>query len=113
VKRTFIRTGLVLAMIVAFAMSIGCATQMPDSAKAKKPKWWYPHQVGTQFVMQYAKMPAPKGVLIVDARPGKAKYLKGFIPSAVNIPYKQWAKHAAKLPKDKSTLLIFYCQGPT
>jgi rhodanese-related sulfurtransferase len=51
--------------------------------------------------------------MIIDSRPYKAKYAKGHIPTAVSIPDSQFAKLTDLLPEDKSTLLIFYCQGPT
>jgi len=55
----------------------------------------------------------PQDVMIIDARPKRAKYDKGHIPMAVNIPDTQFDKMTAKLPADKNALLIFYCGGPT
>jgi rhodanese-related sulfurtransferase len=54
-----------------------------------------------------------EGVMLIDARPKRAKYDKGHIPMAVSIPDSQFAKMTDKLPKDKTALLIFYCGGPT
>ena len=51
--------------------------------------------------------------IFVDSRPKKAKYDKGHIPSAISIPDSQFDILKGKLPADKSTLLIFYCQGYT
>ena len=51
--------------------------------------------------------------VLVDARPKKAKYDKGHIPSAISIPDSQFEKLQGKLPADKNTLLIFYCEGYT
>ena len=52
-----------------------------------------------------------KGV-IIDSRPYQKQYLKGHIPGALNLPSSQFDKKAAKvLPKDKATLLVFYCGG--
>ena len=67
--------------------------------------------VDLDFVKQYAVIPKRTDVMIVDARPKARKYDKGHIPGAVSIPLRQLDKHAGMLPKDKSTLLIFYCGG--
>ena len=56
---------------------------------------------------------ATNEVILVDARPKKAKYDKGHIPSAISIPDSQFEKLQGKLPADKNTLLIFYCEGYT
>ena len=55
---------------------------------------------------------AVDGVMIIDSRPYKPKYVNGHIPTAVNIPFSQFDKMVDKLPEDKTTLLIFYCGGP-
>ena len=50
---------------------------------------------------------------LVDSRPAARKYDIGHIPTAINIPDSQFDKLApALLPKDKSQLVIFYCDGP-
>jgi rhodanese-related sulfurtransferase len=69
--------------------------------------------VDADFVKPYATVPQPEGVMIIDSRPAKPKYVNGHIPSAVNIPDSQFDKMKAQLPEDKNTLLIFYCEGPT
>jgi hypothetical protein len=76
-------------------------------------EWKFKDIVDVKFVKQYIKIPAPKGVMIVDSRPTKAKYDNGHIPNAVSIPDSQFDKLKHQLPGDKNTLLIFYCQGPT
>jgi len=65
--------------------------------------------------VSYLKSLMDKGakMVLVDARPKRAKYDKGHIPGAISIPAKKFAKYAHLLPKDKDTLLIFYCQGFT
>ena len=50
-------------------------------------------------------------VMIIDARPKRAKYDQGHIPMAISIPDSQFDKAADQLPKDKNALLIFYCGG--
>jgi len=112
------KAGLGLAAVLALALvlGLGCAADQKAGApspSAKTPSWWFHDIVDAAFVQQYAKVPQPKGVMIIDARPKRAKYDKGFIPTAVSIPYSKFDKMVDKLPKDKSTLLIFYCQGPT
>ena len=51
--------------------------------------------------------------VLVDARPKKAKYDKGHIPSAISIPDSEFDKLQGKLPADKNVLVIFYCEGYT
>jgi rhodanese-related sulfurtransferase len=51
--------------------------------------------------------------MLIDSRP-LPRFQQGSIPGAVNIPYPSWDKVAAKLlPADKSTQLVFFCQGVT
>jgi len=57
-------------------------------------------------------LPKPEDVLIVDSRPTARKYDPGHIPTALNIPDSQFDKLVDLLPKDKGSLLIFYCDGP-
>lgn len=54
-------------------------------------------------VMYYINQP---NVLIIDLR-DKDDYIRGHIPSAVNIPYKNLENEKDNLNKDM--LLIFYC----
>ena len=51
--------------------------------------------------------------MIIDSRPKRAKYDKGYIVTAISIPDTQFDKMVDQLPQKKDTLLIFYCQGPT
>lgn len=92
--------------IVFFALS-GCATQSAAPAK----KGWYPNIVDYEFVKQNATIPVKDGVQVIDARPKARKYDSGHIPGALSIPDSQFNKMTAQLPKDKSTMLIFYCGG--
>ncbi len=50
--------------------------------------------------------------LLVDVRPAR-RFGDGHIPTAISIFAKELEKHLDQLPKDKSTLLVFYCGGPT
>jgi rhodanese-like protein len=103
--RKTMRIPFLLALVTAFSLSFTSAATAQD--------WKFHSIVDVDFVKHYVKIPAPKGVMIVDSRPTKLRYDKGYIPNAVNIPDSQFDKFKQLLPKDKSTLLIFYCQGPT
>jgi hypothetical protein len=60
-----------------------------------------------------AKGPETGGYTLVDARP-PGPYLQGHIPTAKLLPYGAFEKkHAQVLPKDKGSLLVFYCGGFT
>lgn len=106
----FLTIGLVLAL------AMGCATTKPaeDTAKAAPRADWKFHDiVDVDFVMPHISVPMAEGVMIIDARPKRAKYDKGHIPGAVSIPDSQFDKMTAELPASKDALLIFYCGGPT
>jgi LysM repeat protein len=75
--------------------------------------WVFHDIVDAAFVQQYAKLPQPKNVMIIDSRPKKPTYDNGYIPTAISIPDSQFDKMSDKLPQDKDSLLIFYCGGPT
>jgi len=60
-----------------------------------------------------AKQYEANQMIIVDSRPKRAKFDKGHIPSAISIPDKQFDELKGKLPADKATLVVFYCQGFT
>ena len=105
-KSLWLSTLLVLALALVF----GCSATQKAPAGAD---WQFHTIVNTKFVKQYATVPQPEGVMIIDSRPNKPKYVNGHIPTAVNIPDSQFDKLKGELPKDKNTLLIFYCGGPT
>ena len=111
-------TTLAVSLMLLVAVGFGCTTTQSATketpAKAEGAADWKFHTiVDVKFVQQYAKMPAPENVLIVDSRPKRAKFDKGYIPTAVSIPDSQFDKMTDQLPADKDALLIFYCQGPT
>jgi 3-mercaptopyruvate sulfurtransferase SseA len=109
IKRGF---GCALLLAIMLVMGFGCAS----SQKAVKPAeadWQFHSIVDVAFVQPYAVVPQPEGVMIIDSRPYKPKYVNGHIPTAVSIPDSQFDKNTDKLPADKNTLLIFYCGGPT
>lgn len=47
---------------------------------------------------------------LVDSRPAGG-FMKGHIPTAISVPFPKMKEMTDKLPKDKSQLLIFYCEG--
>jgi len=48
--------------------------------------------------------------VIIDARPSR-KFGKSHVPTAINIPLRQFDEQIAALPADKGTELIYYCGG--
>lgn len=102
---------VVLALMLV--MGLGCNTAQKSAAAPKTDTSWQFHDiVDVKFVQQYAKLPKTADVLIVDSRPKRGKFDKGYIPTAINIPGSKFDKMTDKLPLNKDTLLIFYCQGP-
>ncbi len=103
---------VVLALVML--MGLGCNTAQKTAAVPEADKSWMFHDiVDVKFVQQYAKMPQPANVMLIDSRPNTGKCDKGSIPTAISIPDSEFAKMTDKLPKDKNSLLIFFCQGPT
>lgn len=101
-----------IAMLLAFALVALAAPAM--AAEEGKPKFKEFHSiVDYKFVAKYAKMPQPKGVMIVDSRPYKPTFIDGYIPTAVSIPTSQFDKMTDKLPSKKDDVVIFYCGGFT
>ena len=107
---------LTIFLSLVLAVNFGWAkTEKPaEPAKAAEAQAWKFHDiVDVEFVMQHVKIPQQADVMLIDARPKRAKYDKGHIPMAVSIPDSKFDKMTAQLPKDKNALLIFYCGGPT
>ncbi|WDP89116.1 MAG: sulfurtransferase [Desulfobacter sp.] len=79
-------------------------------AQAKEP-WMFDDIVEVDFLISKISVPMDEDVMIIDARPYKPKYVKGFIPGAVSIPFSEFDKKKDMLPENKNALLIFYCGG--
>jgi rhodanese-related sulfurtransferase len=94
-----------LMLMLGLMLLSGCAAQQP------REPWMINDIVDVEYVAQYVKVPHPENVMIIDSRPYEAKFVKGYIPTAVSIPDTQFEKHADRLPADKNALLIFYCGG--
>lgn len=102
---------LLLIPLLATALFAGCSTTAPAPEPAAQ-NWRFHDIVEVAFVQQYAKVPMADNVMIIDARPKRAKYDKGHIPMAVSIPDSQFDERTDQLPADRDALLIFYCGGP-
>lgn len=55
-------------------------------------------------------MTGKKSVVLIDSRTHE-EYLQAHIPGAISIPAEQMKANIAKLPKEKSAPIIFYCRG--
>ncbi|MCC4116519.1 rhodanese-like domain-containing protein [Aromatoleum toluclasticum] len=113
------RTLAFAAMLVAlgaapspFSTVLALAADAPAAPATSEAKaGWYGQLVDADFVARHAVLPKPEGVLIIDSRPTARKYDPGHIPTALSLPDSQFDKLADRLPQDKATLLIFYCDG--
>ena len=84
------------------------ATEIVAKPEMKVPK---DQLMGTKELAKLVSMGPEKGnYTLVDSRPGNL-YLTAHIPTAISIPFPKMKKLSAKLPKDKTRLLIFYCEG--
>ncbi|MEW6118306.1 MAG: rhodanese-like domain-containing protein [Nitrospirota bacterium] len=85
---------IVLAVAVFSVFSFAAAQEFKD-LRAEEVK---------KLIDAKAKM------LLVDART-RQEYVEGHIPTAANIPPENIYGIDRLLPKDKTTLLVFYCRG--
>jgi len=99
--------GLLLTVIAGLFF---LASLAPAWAMEKQP-WMFDDIVDVDFVISNITVPMDKDVMIIDARPYKPKYVKGFIPGAVSMSYSKFDEKIDLLPKNKDALLIFYCGG--
>ncbi len=122
-------TGLIMLLMLVFAA--GCAQKdagtdmgyepgepVPTVEKETDVPNPYHTFVPTEFVKSIVSdnlllEEPPDDVLLIDARPKRARYDRGHIPTAVNLPNSDFEERADEvLPEDKSTLLVFYCMNP-
>jgi rhodanese-related sulfurtransferase len=99
-----------MRLLLLLAGVAGLLPMTGQTADPKPQEGWYPQLVQADFVKNYAVLPKVDGVMIIDSRPTRT-YEPGHIPTAVNIPDSKFDEMTGKLPKDKATLLIFYCGG--
>ncbi len=100
---------LIITIVTSLIMFSGSALYAAESNK--DTAWMFNDIVDAQFVKSHIAVPMPENVILIDARPYKGKFIKGHIPGAVNIPFSEFDKKTNLLPEDKSTLLIYYCEG--
>ena len=107
---------LTLLLLAVSVLSFGCASTQSASSAAPQAQaeadWRFHDIVGIDFVKAHVVIPKPDNILLIDSRPKEAKYDKGHIPTAINIPDTHFDKMTHLLPPDKNSLLIFYCEGP-
>lgn len=119
---------LAVLFVAAMGLSAGCATgggsmgadAGPAEASAtvrpaELPDWWFHDEVDAEFVKANMVIPRDKEeIMIIDARPYMAKYVKGYIPTAFNVSQTEIKEKLPEiLPKNKNSLVIFYCGGYT
>jgi rhodanese-related sulfurtransferase len=103
---------VLLAAIFAAAPLATPTTVLAADAPAMQAKeGWYKALVDFEFMKQQVEIPPKKGVVIIDSRPDTRKFDPGHIPGAINIPDSKFDKLTDRLPADKATLLVFYCEG--
>ncbi|MCG8635063.1 MAG: rhodanese-like domain-containing protein [Desulfobacterales bacterium] len=103
--KPFTKKSLILGLVTGLAILF-----MVSSSQAKEA-WMFDDIVDVDYVISKMSVPMAEDVMIIDSRPYKTKYVKGFIPGAVSIPFSEFDKKTDMLPKDKGALLIFYCGG--
>lgn len=105
---------LVLALPVALPAAIWTTSAQAQTAASLQTAQasYYKHLVDFNFVKQWVAIPPKNGVMLIDARPAGRKFNPGHIPGAINIPDDKFEQMKDQLPQDKSTLLIYYCEGP-
>jgi len=95
------------------AITLILGTGLSEAAEnTAKPDWFFSDLVDMAFVKQHVQVPMAENIMLIDARPKRAKYDSGHIPMAVSIPDMEFDEKIEKLPKNKETLLIYYCEGP-
>lgn len=101
----------IIAGLAAMPLVYPVVAHGADTAAIQVKEGYYRALVDYDYMRQNVEIPPKKGVMIIDSRPAARQYDPGHIPGAVNIPDSQFDKQVAKLPSDKSTLLVFYCGG--
>ncbi len=100
-----------LIILTGLVVMSGASSAQTKTAPETSAAWQFHSIVDAAFVKAHISVPMPDNVMLIDARPYKGKYIKGHIPGAVSIPDTDFDKKTDLLPKDKNTLLIYYCQG--
>jgi rhodanese-related sulfurtransferase len=95
---------------------------------ALRPDWRQPlERVGIQFISARqlkAMIEGGEPLVLVDAR-DEIHYRRGHLPGAISVPAEdaplafvdlgrpKRLLHPERLPTDRTTLVVFYCGGPT
>jgi hypothetical protein len=99
---------------IAIATTEKAGTLFATSVSVKQPiKIPEEKLVSVDEMAKLVEMGPKKGnFVLVDSRPA-ARYHEGHIPGAISIFDGDFDRHKHRLPKEKDTLLIFYCGGFT
>lgn len=106
-KKSFKNLGILLTLTLVVALIGLTAAQSAET----KTNWYFKDIVNADFVAQYAKLPPPPNSMVIDVRT-KEEYNEGHIFGSFSIPNNQPTELTRLLPKNKSTLLVFYGQDP-
>ena len=113
------------ALLIYYCGGFECKLSHKSAKKAEKlgyknvkvfaagfPAWVKQSGSYAEVSLEYVeKQIASNEMLLVDSRPKETKFDKGFIPSAISLPFSKFNKLKGKLPADKNNLLVFYCEG--
>ena len=79
------------------------------------PAWLkVPGQYGTVTAAYIqSELAKESRMMIVDSRPRKTGYNKGYVPTAISIPDSKFGEYSGLLPSNKKIPVIFYCGGFT
>jgi 3-mercaptopyruvate sulfurtransferase SseA len=100
----FLKGKCVLMSAVALLV---CFLSMPASAEDTQKQ---PYKTIKTDELKAVWNSKPKDLLIIDARnPGE--YADVHIPGAINMPQKKFDEYTYLLPAEKSTRIVFYCNG--
>ena len=95
--------GILLSVIVLLACFLSTSASAEDIQKQ-------PYKIIDTDELKTVWDAKPKDLLIIDARnPGE--YADVHIPGAINVPQKKFNEYMHLLPAEKSTRIVFYCNG--
>ena len=103
-----LKSGMALRVHYAMVGSDRVAKKIVVKPKIKVPE---DQVITAKELAKLVEMGSEKGgYTLVDSRPGPG-YMKGHIPTAINIPFPKMKDMMGRLPAEKDSLVIFYCQG--
>ncbi len=107
-KQNMVRT-LATGMLAGVVLLV--TSWSATAAEPPKEPWMFDQIAEVDLVQSKVTVPMAENVMIIDSRPYKPMYEKGHIPGAVSIPDSEFDQKKGLLPKNKNSLLIFYCGG--